>query len=363
MKEWLQLLWNGYDDIQDLQELFQIGDEELAVLSDVQDEFPFYVNPYYLSLINPADPEDPIRKMCIPAIDEQNRTGSFDTSGERFNTVLPGLQHKYPQTALILATNQCSMYCRFCFRKRLIGMSEAEICRHLGPIMDYIREHTEITNVLISGGDAFMISNDTIHQYLEELCKIEHLDFIRFGTRTPAVLPQRITSDDELMEILHDYAQRKQLYVVTQFNHPLEITKEAIAAVQTLQSFGIPVYNQTVLLKGVNDDGNVLGLLLRGLTSIGVVPYYIFQCRPVAGVMSHFQVPLREGYQIVQEAREMQNGLGKSFRFVLSHACGKIEILGPRKSKGMTFQYHQAKYPTDADRIFSIPISDSQYWL
>lgn len=363
MKYWESLLAKGHHDIETLRSMFDFSDNEIQSLKKIQDQFPVFINPYYLSLIDLKDPEDPIRKMSIPGVYELNRSGSFDTSGEQSNTVLPGLQHKYKETALILSTNQCAMYCRHCFRKRLVGASEEEICGQLGSIASYIREHPEISNVLVSGGDAFMNSNDTIAQYLQVLSDIPHLDFIRFGTRVPVVLPQRITSDEELSDIFKEYSPKKKIYVVTQFNHPREVTAESAAAIGKLLSIGIPVRNQTVLLKGVNDDSHVMGQLMRQLTAIGIIPYYIFQCRPVTGVMNHFQVPLKKGFQIVQDAMQMQNGQGKSFRFMLSHVSGKVEILGMIDEQRMLFKYHQAKAPSDAGRIFSREISETQCWL
>ena len=363
MENWKSLLSHGYSHIEELQEFISFPQTELFSLQTIQEQFPVFVNPYYLSLIDKTDPEDPIRKMSIPSLQELERTGSFDTSGEQSNTVLPGLQHKYKETALILSTNQCAVYCRHCFRKRLVGLSEEEICSRIGDMASYIMDHKEISNVLISGGDAFLNSNETIGQYLSALCEIPHLDFIRFGTRTPVVLPQRITSDPELVGLLKTYVNKKQIYVVTQFNHPREITEESSAAVETLISIGIPVRNQTVLLKGVNDDSDVLGLLLKKLTRIGVLPYYIFQCRPVTGVMNHFQLPLTEGYDIVQKALQMQNGQGKCCRFMMSHETGKIEILGLAEEGKMIFKYHQAKYSADAGRIFSQKLNKDQSWL
>ena len=256
--------------------------------------------------------------MSIPGVMEASRLGSFDTSGEQSKTIMPGLQHKYKETALILSTNRCAMYCRHCFRKRLVGISEEAVFSHLDEIVRYIRDHKEISNVLVSGGDAFMNSNEMIGQILELLTDIEHLDLIRFGTRMPVVLPQRITTDPELLHLLRKYGTRKQLCVVTQFNHPKEITTESSAAVKMLLETGIPVRNQTVLLKGVNDEAQVLGTLLRKLTRTGVIPYYIFQCRPVTGVVSSFQVPLKKGYSIIAQALQMQNGQGKCCRFVLN---------------------------------------------
>lgn len=363
MKEWQTLLAKGYSDIASLQKLLSIHPDEAQSLEEIQEHYPVFVNPYYLSLIDKPNPDDPIRKMCIPSIAELSRAGSLDTSGEQANTVLPGLQHKYKETVLILSTNQCAMYCRHCFRKRMIGLTEDEVCRQFGDIVSYIQEHTEINNVLISGGDAFMNSNETLEKYLSALCEIPHLDFIRFGTRTPVVLPQRITTDPELTDLLHKYSQKKKIFIVTQFNHPNEITEESTRAIHMLTSLGIPVRNQTVLLKGVNDSGAVLGQLLQQLTAIGVIPYYVFQCRPVKGVMNHFQVPLKRGIRITQEAAHMQNGQGKNFRFMLSHVTGKIEILGTMDGRNYLFKYHQAKNPANAGRLFTQTITNDQCWL
>lgn len=363
MYEWEKLIEKGYRDIGEVKEKLNLTADEVKRIQKIEESYPMFVNPYYFSLIRSEDPRDPIRKLCIPSVEEARRCGSFDTSGEASNTVIAGLQHKYRETALILSTNQCAMYCRHCFRKRLVGLSEEEISKELESIFTYIREHTELSNVLISGGDAFMNSNQTIRTYLEGLSGIGHLDLIRFGTRTPVVLPQRITTDTELKSILKEYSGKKRIYVVTQFNHPREVTREAVNAVEQLLEIGIPVKNQTVLLRGINDDPEVLGTLLKQLTRAGVIPYYIFQCRPVTGVMSHFQVPLREGYHVVETAKQMQNGQGKCFRYALSHPTGKIEILGPLNKENMIFKYHQAKDVKDQGRIFCLPVSEEQCWL
>ena len=363
MKDWKSLLRDGYSNVEQMKDILKLGEEELQTLKEIQEKFPMFINPYYMSLMDPKDPEDPIRRMSIPGVMEASRLGSFDTSGEQSNTIMPGLQHKYKETALILSTNRCAMYCRHCFRKRLVGISEEEVFSRLDEIVRYIRDHKEISNVLVSGGDAFMNSNEMIGQILELLTDIEHLDLIRFGTRMPVVLPQRITTDPELLHLLRKYGTRKQLCVVTQFNHPKEITTESSAAVKMLLETGIPVRNQTVLLKGVNDEAQVLGTLLRKLTRTGVIPYYIFQCRPVTGVVSSFQVPLKKGYSIIAQALQMQNGQGKCCRFVLSHQTGKIEVLGNYENGEMLFKYHQAKDPSDAGRIFTREIPDDRCWL
>lgn len=326
--------------------------------------YPMLIPDYYYQLIDFDNPQDPIRKMAIPNPAEWDLDGSFDTSNEGANTVLPGLQHKYKETAMILSTNQCAMYCRHCFRKRLVGLDSDELAEHLGEIFAYITDHKEISNVLVSGGDAFLNSNATLKTYLQALSQIDHLDFIRFGTRTPVVWPQRISEDPDLVALLKAYNKKKQIIVVTQFNHSQEVTPEAKAAIDALHEAGIPVRNQTVLMKGINDDPQVLGQLLKDLTAMGVFPYYVFQCRPVTGVKNAFQVPLKKAVEIVEGAKKLQNGLGKSFRYCMSHPQGKIEILGTLPDDRMVFKFHETADPEkDNGRIFTMPIADDQAWL
>ncbi len=162
---------------------------------------------------------------------------------------------------------------------------------------------------------------------------------------------------------MEDYNKRKQIYVITQFNHPREVTDEAVEAIRILQKIGIVIKNQTVLLKGINSDPAVLGSLLKRLTACGVVPYYIFQCRPVRGVLNHFQVPLKEGSRIVEEAKTMQNGQGKCIHYAMSHPTGKIEILGQLNGEEMLFRYHQAKNSEEIGRIFTVAVGEDQCWL
>ena len=165
--------------------------------------------------------------MSIPTFLETDMSGEFDTSDEESNTVCQGVQHKYTESALILTTNRCFMYCRHCFRKRLVGRSDEEIAGNLESVVNYIREHTELTNVILSGGDAFTLPTCIIKHYLDVLSRMKHLDLIRIATRSPAVYPMRIYMDEELLACLKKYSGKKQLYVVTQFNHPREITPEA----------------------------------------------------------------------------------------------------------------------------------------
>lgn len=371
---WEHILSQGYRDIRDLRDYLQLSADEAERLAAIQETYPLFVNPYYLSLIRVHDSDDPIRRMCIPSEAEFDLAGFADTSGESSSTVLPGLQHKYPETALVLSTNQCAVYCRHCFRRRFVGVSHDETVRDIDEVAAYIKNHPEITNVLLSGGDVLMNSNETIRRYLEAFSNLDHVKTVRLASRMPVVLPQRITNDNELIGILEEVGKRKQLHAVTQFNHPAEITSESRAAVRELLHAGVPVRNQTVLLKGVNDDPATLVQLMDGLVGIGVAPYYVFQCRPTTGVKNQFQVPLQRGCQIVEQARMHLSGLAKSFRFIMSHDWGKIEILGSIDEGGMIsasqteahpvlFKFHQARESECLGRIFSVDVDPELCWL
>lgn len=354
-----------YTKVSEIREILGLSLEESKQMEKITERYPMAVTDYYLSLIDPSDPGDPIRRMCIPSVAEESQEGTFDTSGEEDNTVAVGLQHKYDATALILSTNRCAMYCRHCFRKRMVGAAESEIMRNFQEAQTYIREHKEISNVLISGGDSLMMSNEMIEKYLEAFAGMEHLDLIRLGTRVPVVFPDRVRQDEKLQEIFGRYAGKKQIYIVTQFNHPRELTEEARDCVRIFRELGMVVRNQTVLLKGVNDEPAVMGDLLKKLTAAGVVPYYIFQCRPVKGVKARFQVPLKDGARIVDEAKNMQNGQGKGLRYCMSLPRGKAEILGmlPGSEDEMLFKFHQAREKEDQARIFTVKLDPGQAWL
>lgn len=355
-----------HDNIVTYEELTEhftdIGENKEAYQSIIE-KYPMSITRYYLSLADKKDINDPIRKMCIPSLSETAMLGEFDTSGEKDNTVLSGLQHKYKHTVIILSTNNCALYCRYCFRKRMVGLSNHETLSQREKAFNYIKQHKEINNVLISGGDSLLNNNATIESYLKNLCELEHLDFIRLATKIPVVLPQRISEDQELLDILNKYNKKKQLYVVTQFNHPKELTPQVQKAIRCLQSMNIIVKNQSVLLKGVNDNPDVLAKLLHKLTSFGIVPYYIFQCRPVMGVQSQFQIPIKKGYEIIEKAKMMQNGQGKCFKYVLSNRSGKIEIVGNDSDGQMLFKYHEAKDYKQQGTIFKKNIATDECWI
>jgi KamA family protein len=342
--------------------VLNLSTKELKQLEKIVQVHPMRVSAHYLSLINWKDPKDPIRQMAIPSLDELNLEGFYDTSGEAENTKMPGLQHKYTKTALILATNRCAMYCRHCFRKRLIGLPTEEILSRFDDAADYISNHDEINNILISGGDPLVLSNEIIERFLKTLLEIDHIDFVRFGSRVPVTLPSRL-NDPTLLALFRKYSRLdKRIYVVTQFNHPREITPQSISAVNNLLKSGVLVINQTVLLRNVNNDSSILSNLLKELVRIGVLPYYVFQCRPVKRVKRHFQVPIFEGIKIVETAKSKCDGLSKRFKYIMSHKTGKIEILGVL-NENIYFKYHQVKSKENFGRIFKHKINKKAGWL
>jgi lysine 2,3-aminomutase len=360
---WEKELKENICSIEQLAEYIQLTPKEKEQLRSIIAIHPLSITRYYLSLVNRKDPNDPIRKMAVPSAEELNLSGSYDTSGERENTKMPGLQHKYLQTALILATNRCATYCRHCFRKRMVGLPTEEILRRFSDAVQYTKRHKEINNVLISGGDPFVLPTKVIREFLELLSTLPHLDFIRFGTRVPVTFPNRILKDEALLSLLANESRKnRRIYVVTQFNHPREITQKATEAVDSLIRASVIVNNQAVLLRGVNDDPDTLAELQNKLVSIGVNPYYVFQCRPVKRVKNYFQVPLYRGYEIVEAAKKKLNGHSKRFKYIMSHQRGKIEIVGIMDGY-IYFKYHQAKAPEDLGTFFKRKLNKTAGWL
>ena len=353
---------NSICTIDQLKEFTDLSLKEEKKLRKITKKHPMLVTPYYMGLIDWDDPEDPIRKMAIPSIKEFNLQGSYDTSGEAENTKMPGLQYKYEETVLILATNKCAMYCRHCFRKRLVGLQTKEVIERFEDAAAYIKQHENINNVLVTGGDPLVLKNEVIEQILSILSDIPQIKFIRFGSRAPVTFPSRF-KDVELLSILSRYSRPdRRIYIVTQFNHPREITKQSTKAVDNLIKAGVIMNNQTVLLKGVNDNPMTIVKLQNSLVSIGVNPYYLFQCRPVKRVKQNFQVPLHRAIEIVEETKKHCNGLSKRFRFIMSHRTGKIEILGIFDGE-IYFKYHQAKNRNKIGKIFKRPIDENDGWI
>ncbi len=342
--DWRQELKNNITSVEELKAYIDLNAEEEEELKEVTAAHPMNIPRYYLNLVDRSDPEDPIRKLCVPQGEELVVAGSMgDTTGDPYGDDKHdkgnGILHKYAYTALVVGTEYCAMYCRHCFRKRMVGLPNEQTVRNFQAAAKYFAAHTELTNVLISGGDPFMLPTRTIKAMLDELRGLDHLNYVRIGSRAPVVYPMRFL-DDELIEVLQDFNRHKALYVPTHFNHPNEITPVAERAVMRLREAGITVNNQAVFLRGVNDDADTLVQLMNGLLRIGVNPYYLYQCMPVARVRHHFQVPLKEGVDIVDAARRQLDGYGKRFKFIIGHDIGKIEICGRIGDKLIMKQLH-----------------------
>jgi len=360
---WQQELKKNVCSVDELKKYFELSPTEEKKIRNVVEIHPMSVTRYYLSLMNKKDKNDPLRRMQIPSVAELDPAGMYDTSGEKENTKSVGLQHKYKQTAVILATNSCGAYCRFCFRKRLVGLPNREILKRLDVAVKYIKKHKEINNILITGGDPLILPTSMIKKFLDKLSVIKHLDFIRFGSRVPVTFPDRILMDPSLPKALENCTKKKKrVYVVTHFNHPNEITNKSKAAIAALIDHNIVVNNQTVFMKGVNDNPRVLADLQKSLVSFGVNPYYVFQCRPVKRVKHHFQVPFYRGFKIIEEAKKLMDGHSKRFNFVMSHKTGKIEILGIKGQK-IYFKYHQAKNQKNLGKIFERKLNKHGTWF
>lgn len=362
-KNWHKNLKKNICSVDELKKYIKLTNREKEYLKKIVAIHPLSITKYYLSLINKNDRNDPIRKLIVPAVDELDASGSYDPSDEKSNIKTIGLQHKYSQTALILSTNRCASYCRFCFRKRLVGLPSQEILKQFNQSVKYIQQHQEINNVLISGGDPLILPTTLIKSFLVDLTKIKQLDFIRFGSRVPIVFPERVYGDRNLLKVLKVFSQpTRRIYFSTHFNHPREITKESIKAIDALIKSGVILNNQTVLLKGVNDNPKILAELMNGLVAIGINPYYIFQCRPVKRVKQQFAVSLQDGYRIIEQAKCQMSGYSKRFKYIMSHKRGKIEIVAI-KGKKAYFKFHQAKNLKDNGKFFERKLNKQLYWL
>ncbi len=326
------------------------------------DRFPFRTNDYYLSLIDWNDPEDPIRRVIIPDMQELDDWGQLDPSDEKSYTVMPGLEHKYPSTVLLIVSNVCDAICRYCFRKRVFTESCKEHKLDLDKAIEYIKKHREITNILLTGGDPLTLKTSKLEEIIQKIGAIDHVQIIRIGTKIPVYNPYRISEDVKLRQVIKKYSrQNKKIYIMTHFIHPRELTDTAIKAVNLLQKADAIVINQAPLMKGINDNPKTLAKLLRSLSFIGIIPYYIFQCRPALG-NSAYAVPIETGYDIIEQAKSQLSGLAKQIRFVMSHSTGKIEILG--KSNGFTyFKYHRAARDERNSYFMALKNNPQARWL
>jgi len=321
-----------------------------------------HVTPFYRRQIQKSGYYDQLKYIVEPSILEFASPGSLDTSGEHENTVVTGLQHKYAQTGLLLVTDRCASYCRYCFRKRIVGNDSDETIPDYAEVAGYIMRHPEMTNVLLSGGDPFVLGTRKLNEILDHLLPIPHLTSIRFGTKTVAFAPKRF-EDAELPSMfrrIHDAG--KTAVIVAHFDHVGEISPEAELAIRGMRAQGVQFLNQAVLLAKVNDDPDIMAATFAKCHEIGVRPYYLFQGRPVKAA-SHFQVPLRRGVEIVEGINQRLSGIQKTFKYIMSHYTGKIEILGMGEDDRVYMRYHQSKRPQRIGKIFSRPCVGDAYWL
>ena len=345
-----------------IEQLGHLSEQEKAELKKVTDKFAFRGNDYYLSLINWDDPDDPIRTIIIPHIRELEAWGRLDPSDEENYTVIPGLEHKYNSTALLLVSSVCEGICRYCFRKRVFIKSQDEYLRCLPAALQYIRQHQEITNVLLTGGDPLVLATSKLEDIIRQLREIDHVQIIRIGTKAPVFNPYRVTEDTSLSAMIEKYStELKKIYVMTHFVHPRELTDVSVKAVHILHKAGAIIANQMPLIRGVNDNPQVLADLLAKLSFIGVVPYYIFQCRPALGNKA-YTVPIEEGYEIVEQAKALVSGLAKRARFVMSHSSGKIEIIGLTEGY-VYFKYLRAADDRDSGRYLIFERNPNACWF
>ncbi len=345
-----------------IDQLEELTAEEKAELGRVVDQYYFYASDYYLSLINWDDPDDPIRRVIIPDLDELQEWGALDASDEEKYTVMPGLQHKYASTALLLVSSSCGGICRYCFRKRIFLRDKMEVIQDIPAAMAYIRKHREITNVLLTGGDALKLPTARLGEFISHLREIDHVNVIRLGTKMLSYDVHRVLNDPELPEMIRSYStDEKKIYFMCHFSHPRELTKLAIKAINILMDARAILLNQTPLVRGVNDNPRVLAQLLNKLSFVGVRPYYVFQCRPVVGNRP-YSVPVEEAYEIIERAKSMVSGLGKAIRYAMSHSTGKIEIAGKTDSH-VYFKYHRAAKREDSGRFVVARSNPHAYWF
>lgn len=327
-KQWNDWQWqlkNRITTLEKLKKYIPLTIEEEEGIKQCLGTLRMAITPYYLSLIDPKDHFDPIRKQAIPTILELHKASSDleDPLHEDSDSPVAGLTHRYPDRVLLLITDKCSMYCRHCTRRRFAGHHDKALTlNQIDKAIEYIAATPQIRDVLLSGGDALLVSDETLEYIIKKLREIPHVEIIRIGSRIPVVMPQRIT--DDLVNMLKKY---HPIWVNVHFNHPNEITLESAAACAKLADAGIPLGNQSVLLRGVNDCVHVMRTLVHELVKIRVRPYYIYQCDLSFG-LEHFRTPVSKGIEIIEGLRGHTSGFCVP-TFVVDgpHGGGKIPVM------------------------------------
>ena len=352
-KDWHWQVRNRIQSVESLKEYADLSKEEINQIQKVLGKFRMAITPYYFTLIDLDNPDCPMRKQAIPSINELHvgNNDMVDPLAEDTDSPVQGLTHRYPDRVLFLITDMCSMYCRHCTRRRFAGQSDQRMPKErIDQAIEYIRNHPEVRDVLLSGGDALLVADSLLEDIIKRLREIDHVEIIRLGTRTPVVLPQRIT--DDFVKMLSKY---HPIWLNTHFNHYDEITIESKEAMEKLANAGIPLGNQSVLLKGVNDSVEVMKTLVQRLVMIRVRPYYIYQCDLSLGI-EHFRTPVSKGIEIIEGLRGHTSGFAvPTFvvdapggggkipvmpNYVISQAPGKIVL---RNYEGVISTYSEPK--------------------
>lgn len=318
MEQWQNMIRESVHSVDQLVEKFNIDRKDAE---DLDEFFQARINPYYLSLIR--YPGDPIWLQCVPdKVELEDFDAQDDPLMEEAMSPVPNITHRYPDRALFLVTSQCGIYCRFCTRKRKVGDYEKISMKGLETAFQYLEQHTEIRDVILSGGDPLMLTDTMLEKILIRLREIKHIEIIRLGTRMPVILPHRIT--DKLCNMIKKY---HPVYVNTHFNHPWEVTPQSSKACEMLANAGVPVGNQMVIMKGVNDDPAVVKELMQMLLKIRVRPYYMYMADETKGA-NHFRTSIETGLKIAEALRGHTSGLAVP-HFVIDApgGGGKIPLL------------------------------------
>jgi KamA family protein len=347
-------------------EKLPLSEEEKKKIKKVTEFFPMRLTSHYMKLIDWNNPNDPLRKIAVPFEEELQEWGYLDPSNEKKYTVAPGLQHKYKDTALFLIAPTCLGFCRFCFRKRLFikekDVSGKDILLDLEQAFKYIEEHPEINNVLLTGGDPLVLPTEKLEEVIARLRKIPHVKIIRIGTKSLAYYPQRVLEDPDFLKMIEKYSlPDRRIYIMNDFNHPREISPETIEAVDKLIKAGAILTNQTPLLRGVNDNPATLRELFEKLSFIGIPPYYVFINRPVKGNKA-FAIPVEEALTIFEQAKIGISGLAERAKLVMSHATGKIEVVG-MDDEHIYFKYHRAADEENVGKFLVFKRNPNAYWF
>lgn len=323
--DWKWQIKNRIETLDELKKYIPLTVDEEEGVRQCLGRLRMAITPYYLSLIDVNDPCDPIRKQAIPTIDELEISAADleDPLHEDTDSPVPGLTHRYPDRVLILTTDQCSMYCRHCTRRRFAGQNDCEVSTNkIEKCIEYVKNHPEVRDVLLSGGDVLCLSDEKLEYIIAKLREIEHVEIIRLGSRTPVVMPQRITQN--LCNMLKKY---HPIWLNTHFNHPKEMTPEAKRACTMLADAGIPLGNQSVLLAGINDCTFIMKKLVHELVKARVRPYYIYQCDLSMG-LEHFRTPVSKGIEIIEGLRGHTSGYAvPTFVVDAPGGGGKIPVM------------------------------------